>query len=720
MFARFEEKKEKLAKQFERVAWIEGSGLTEKALSAALAEMEATGASCARVKADTFAFLAENAPIAITPEDVFQEKLFSGDLMKRQRWRAVTAVKRKYLPVETETVSKAWREAYAYTGGEDFGHTSPNSRALVSLGLSGLLARVNAAAARGGLSEKQREFYDTCATVLRSMMRVAERLADAIEPCSAENARALRAIATRAPETTYETMQLLILYFYLHEYVAGTRVRTLGRLDVLLTPFYEADLAAGRYTHEELREMLRYFLYKFFAMNVPFGLPFCIGGEDEHGNDVTNDVTDLIVDVFDELNVHSPKIHVRVCDKTPKELTLRVLDCIRRGNSSFVFVNDRVAKDALLRVGIAERDVWDYLPIGCYEPAVWGKEIGCTGNGGISLGKVAEFLFTGGKDHANGVTYGIDTGEPATYGEFLTAVKKQIAYMAEKGMNYIVELEKHYGECGPDPILSMQYDESVALGVDVYEGGAKYNNSSLYYYSIATLVDAIAAVKRLVYEEKALSFTELGEILKNDWEGREELRQRVLRLPEKYGCNNPVADEITVWLADHCASLTNNRPNGRGGVFKASCFTIDHCYPMGEKTMATPDGRRAGEPLSKNFCATVGMDKKGVTALIGSVTKMDHAAFPNGTVLDLVLHPSAVSGEDGLAAFYGLLATYFKKGGIALHGNVFDADVLRDAVANPEKYENLQVRVCGWNAYFTKLTRAEQEAFIKQAETSRM
>lgn len=716
----FARDKEVLKEQFTNASWIEDSGLSPKKLEEEIKKIEGTGTSRARIKADTFGFLAENAPIAVTPKDVFQEKLFSGDLMKKQQNAAVRSVKEFYFPEKNVRMRDAWQQAGAYRADVDFGHTSPNSRVLVSLGLSGLLARVNAAAARGELSEKQREFYDTCTTVLRGMIRVAERLADAIRIYNAENAAALRAIATRAPETTYEAMQLLILYFYLHEYVAGTRVRTLGRLDVLLTPFYEADLAAGRYTREELRELLRYFLYKFFAMNVPFGLPFCIGGEDEHGNDVTNEVTYLIVDVFDELNIHSPKIHVRACDKTPRALVLKVLDCIRRGNSSFVFVNDRVAKEALLRVGISEKDVWDYLPIGCYEPAVWGKEIGCTGNGGISLGKVAEFLFTGGKDHASGVTYGTHTGIPLTYEEFLEAVKRQIAFMAEESMSYIAALETHYGECGPDPILSVQYDESVARGVDVYEGGATYNNSSFYYYSIATLVDAIVAVKRMVYEEKALSFVELGEILKSNWEGREDLRLRALRLPHKYGCADPVADEITLWLADYCASLTNGRPNGRGGVFKAACFTIDRCYFMGEKTMATPDGRRTGDPLSKNFCATVGMDKSGVTALINSVTKMDHAAFPNGTVLDVVIHPSAVAGEDGLAAFYGLVSTYFKKGGLALHGNVFDAAVLRDAREHPEKYENLQVRVCGWNAYFTKLTQAEQNAFIRQAETSRL
>ena len=132
--------------------------------------------------------------------------------------------------------------------------------------------------------------------------------------------------------------------------------------------------------------------------------------------------------------------------------------------------------------------------------------------------------------------------------------------------------------------------------------------------------------------------------------------------------------------------------------------------------MATPDGRHAGDPLSKNLCATVGMDRRGITALIRSVTAIDHASFPNGSVLDVVLHPSAVSGEDGICAFYGLLMTYFKRGGFAMHGNVFDAATLKEAQRDPERYKNLQVRVCGWNAYFVNLSRAEQDAFIKQAE----
>jgi len=171
-------------------------------------------------------------------------------------------------------------------------------------------------------------------------------------------------------------------------------------------------------------------------------------------------------------------------------------------------------------------------------------------------------------------------------------------------------------------------------------------------------------------------------------------------------------------MSDHAASVVTGHPNGRGGVFKMGLFGIDYYVQYGKNTMATPDGRKAGEPLSKNLCPMSAMDRNGITAMINSVTAMDHSRFPNGSVLDIILHPSAVSGDDGLDAFYGILMTYMKKGGFAMHGNVFSSADLRAAQADPEKYKNLQVRVCGWNAYFVNLTKAEQDEFIKQADNA--
>ncbi len=709
-----------LRNQYQSISWIEESGLSSDAL---LSEFEALmeegkAENHAILKAKAFRLICEKSRLAVDKEDIFQEKLFDANLLNKQRWEIWhKAVAFGCLKEEHRKICEAW-ELGAYRADPDFGHTSPNSRLLLSVGFGGLLARIKEAEAKAGLSEKQKQFYLSCRIVLEACIAFTRRLSDAVAPYNAENARVLSAIAEGAPRDCYEAMQLLIVYFFLHEYTFKTRVRTLGRLDVLLAPFYQKDLASGRYTKDEIREMLYFFLNKFSAANVPYGLPFCLGGIDEDGNEVTGEISYLIVEAYRALNIYSPKIHIRVSEKTPKDFLKLVLDCIRGGSSSFVFVNDAVTVRALTGVGIEERDARDYTPIGCYEPAVWGKEIGCTGNAGVNVAKAVELVLTGGRDAKSGKMLGVpcDAAALSTFEDFSAAVKEQIAYMAEQCMQYVRRIEKHYAEIGPDPLLSSMYEESVLRGVDVYEGGAKYNNSSVYFYFIASLVDSLTAVKKFVYDEKRLSPGALLEVLKNDFEGEERLRLQARKMPEKYGNANETADALCVDFAAFCASLVNNAPNARGGVFKASLFSIDRCFFIGKKMMATPDGRHAGEPLSKNLCASFGMDRGGVLPLIHSATKVDHAKFPNGTVLDIVLHPSAVKGEEGLVAFLGLLETYFAKGGIALHGNVFSSEQLRAAQENPEQYETLQVRVCGWNAYFNRLSREEQNSFIQQAE----
>lgn len=720
VFDSYDKNKIELEQQFQNIQWIRESGLDAEALSKEYERfmLEAENQSKSIVKAGTFAMILEKAALAIDKKDIFQDKLLAGGIMAKQRQKWEQEVIAGYLSTEHDETYKMWNEFGAYQAMSDFGHISPNSRLLVKVGFVGLLERIERAASKETMTEKQKEFYASCRIVLESIIVFLNRLADVTEPYNKENAKALKNIASGAPQNIYEAMQLLIVYFFLHEYVAGTRVRTLGRLDVLLYPFYVEDLEKGTFTKAEIKEMLKYFLNKFWAAKVPFDLPFALGGIDAKGEEVTNEISYLIVETYNELNIYSPKIHIRVSEKTPKDFVKLVLRCIRGGNSSFVFVNDTVGIKSLMDVGIEEADAKDYVPIGCYEPAVWGVEIGCTGNGGVNLAKAVELVVTDGKDLRTGETIGIQTGVINSYDSFVKAVKKQIAYMTGKVMEYVCKIEGHYKDINPDAILSSMYEHSVENGVDVYEGGAKYNNSSVYFYSIASLVDSMAAVKRLVFDEEVLSFEQLCHILKNNWKDNEKLRRMTIKLPEKYGNSNVLADEIAKDISDFAAEITNNHPNGRGGVFKAALFSIDFCFFTGKKTMATPDGRYAGEPLSKNLCASTAMDRNGITALVNSVTKMDHSKFPTGSVLDIVLHPSAVSGEDGLEAFYGILKTYFEKGGFAMHGNIFDASTLRKAKENPHLYKNLQVRVCGWNAYFVNLSKEEQDAFIAQAENA--
>lgn len=716
---KFDSKNQKLLTQFDNIEWIEESGVSPEELTDMYNDLVKNSQDLSRavIKAKTFEMILEKSRIALDKDDIFQDKVYAGRYLLEQRWFWKMDIFKEHMPENLEEIAHtSLDECGAYWGFSDFVHNAPNTKALVQLGFAGLLQRVEEAQKRPELTPKQKDFYQSCIIVLKAMINFIKKLAQAIKPYNEENSIALENIANGAPTNIYEAMQLIIVYFTLHERVYATRIRTLGRLDVLLWPFYQNDIANGTYTKEEIREIIKFFLNKFWSAKIPSDQPFCLGGVDEDGNDITNELTYLIIDTYDELNIYSPKIHIRVSKKSPKELIKRVLDCIRRGNSSFVFVNDEVVKKSLIDIGVDERDANDYVPIGCYEPGVWGKEIACTGNGGVNLAKATELVMTRGYDFATGHFLTLDTGVPQSFEEFYDAIKAQIKFMTDRSIKLTVDIEKYYDVIFPESIMSSMDDNSMKTGVNVYSGGARYNNSSLCGYCIASLVDSVMAVKKLVYDDKKLTFEELCEVMKNNWKDNEKLRAYVRKLPQKYGNNDEKTDEVAKELAEYFADLVTNIPNGRGGVFKAALFNIDRYVAYGKKTMATPDGRYAGEPLSKNMSATIGMDRKGITGLINSVTKIDLTKFPNGAVLDIVLHPSTVQGDDGLEAFYNVIKTYMDKGGMSIHGNVFDANELKKAQQNPEKYANLQVRVCGWNAYFVKLSKVEQDCFIKQAE----
>ena len=718
-FCAFEPVKEKLAEQYSNAKYIESSGLSREELAekriALQKELSALGEPLSVIKAKTLDMLLSEGRLALDCECIFLDKVDARGIMRDQAGEWISlfydgegAINKELNDIGNECgLCNAWH---------DFGHTSVNTELLFSLGLDALRDKIRVAKeSKPTLTESQTAYYESADITLGAISKFIERLAALAKVNGHVAYECLSDIAHKKPTNIYEVCQFIIIHYYIHEIIAGTRVRTLGRLDRILYPYYKADIAEGRFTKDEIREILKYFLYKLFAIDEEYGLPFQIGGDSPDG-EITNELSYLIVEVYTEIDIHSPKIHVRVSDKTPVDFIKLVLRSVRMGRSSFVFGNDKVVTKALQRVGASEHDARDYVFIGCYEPAVYAHEVGCTGNGHVNGAKILELVINRGRDLKSGKMIGVDTGEIKSYGELVSAFKDQLRYAVSNCIGAISRVERRYPDIYADTILSSMLEECIEAGADAYSGAARYNNSSLYLYGIATVVDSLAAAKRLAFDEGGIGWDRLCEILKNDWQGEERLRLKALRLPEKYGNNEPLANSITADISHFFASLVNGVPNGRGGVFKASNFTINRYVSMGKLTMATPDGRHAGDFISKNLSPTNGMDKKGITAVIDSVCSMDFTEYANGSVLDVMLHPSAVAGDDGIDAFYGLLKAFFDKGGIALHGNVFDAETLKAAVENPEKYKNLQVRVCGWNAYFVNLSKEEQADFIAKAE----
>lgn len=663
--------------------------------------------------AQVFLFIAEHAPVAADPHNIFQDKIYHGEVLKKIRGRRIRRM-REVFSDDSDLVD-AW-DSHGVNGiySYDFGHSCIDMQALLTLGLPGIMERLVRAKNEHGkaITPKQESFYQSCLLTYRAISIIAKRLSQ-LDGIDADNKICLHNISQAAPQTTYEALQLIYLYFTVFEFIFGGRLRTLGGLDRLLIPFYRKDRENGA-SVADIENIFRYFLYKIWAAKVPFDLPFMLGGIYANGESAVNELSYLIVNTYSQLNIYSPKIHIRVSENTPKSFILAVIDSIKKGNNSFVFANDKVVIDALMRVGVSESQAKEYVLIGCYEPSAV-DEVPCTGEGSTNLAKILELTINDGCDMRDGVRFAPPTPPIRDFNEFLDAYQSNIQIITRQKMAISRHYESLYGVTNPFPILSATMSRCVEQGKDAYDGGAQYNNSSVTFFGLGTVIDSLCAIKRFVFDEGRISLADLRVILKENWQGRESLRSEIRTIEEKYGTNNACANRLTAQLTQFCAQLVNNQKNGRGGVFKAGLFSIDRCYDFGKRTAATPDGRMSGEPLSKNLNAVTGMDVKGVTSLMNSAAQIDHANFPNGTVLDFAVHPSAVQGEEGSEILYSLIQTYFSLGGMALHGNVFDRDILKKAQANPQEYATLQVRLCGWNVFFVDLSKEEQDDFIRQA-----
>lgn len=726
----FEEDRAALEKQYTEPHWDENSGLSPDALRTALLKIEAETASQPNIVTKTRLYekVMESARLDIDARDFFPEKLQHEFLISRIRGRWERDLRATTLaPLLAE--NKDAVDGLCYTGGADFGHTSPDWDAILSLGLVGLIKRLeDAKDAHRNLTPEQATFYACAIDTLRATIRFVTRLADATDALAQggnEKMRlvsdSLRHLTESAPSTLLEAMQLMMIWYNLQCNVERDAVRSLGGLDRLLFPFYRDDLASGRLTDAEARELFRYFMLKCFAMQVTANIPFYIGGRNADCSDACNALTSLIVDEYIKLDIDDPKIHVRYHKDFSKDILRVILASIRDGRNSFVFLNDEVVEDSLVALGEDRADARNYTVIGCYEPAALGKEIPCTCAGRVSLPKAVLTVMHGGVDLYSGKNVGTVDANPDSYADFdsfYAACKRQISAFVDRAAELIIAHERQFPELNPAPLFSSSLSDCVKRGSDAYAGGAKYNNTAINTICIASTVDALIAIKKLVFEEKRLKLSEFAKILQNDWAGHEELRQTILKKLPKYGNGIPEVDALAADVVNFTASCINGRPNGRGGVFRCGFFSIDYRLTFGERTGATADGRRAGEPLSKNMCAVTAMDKEGVTALIHSATEIDYTNTPNGTVLDLVLYSGATEGDAGVSAMEALVKTFMERRGFAVQINVLSPEILRAAQADPEKYATLQVRLCGWNVYFTALTRVEQDEFIRQTENA--
>ena len=678
-FAAFDELRPKLEKQYENVIYSQENCWSEEQLRTAWETHKSQNPNEERILSRAFltALILRHAPVVVEPFNPFPGKFETFGLFQEDLKEGYNLAAEKVPGVVCNGADMELGIGWMV----DRSHVAPDWKKLLTIGLPGLIER-----AKKGSSP----FHRSVAMVYEALAEFCRRIA------VVNDNPVYEAIADHPPRTLHEAFALA---YVLHDAIefANEEVRTMGRFDSLYIDFYRNDLKAGRLDRDFAKELIKFFWIAFYAryQGKRFGKNFCFGPD-------INELSRLALEAYYEMDIVDPKLSILVRDDMPQDFAELYARCIRDGRTAIVSLNYQVIVDGMVRHGRTPEDAADFVPIGCYEPAVAGKEISCSGSSHLYLPVPLLQIIN------NGLEY-------STFDDFKNAyleqIRKNCTTMAERQI--LCDLAWKY--VNPVPLLSGTFDSCMEKERDISDSGALYNSTGCVISYLADAVDSLEAVRYLVYEEKLCTLSELRKILKDNWQGHEKLRMTVLQKTAKWGNNNPRTDDLAVEIAAFASKILFKLPNGRGGFFYPSLYG-QLVVEKGKLIGALPSGRLAGEPMSKNMDAVIGMDRNGITALMDSVLKVDMRQFPCGTCLDIMLHPTAVQGDEGIQILVSIIRTFITHGGSGIQFNIFDAAVLRDAQIHPEKYANLQVRVCGWNVRFTDLTKEAQETFIRQAE----
>lgn len=551
-----------------------------------------------------------------------------------------------------------------------------------------------------------------------------------------------------------------------------------GRFDQYMYPYYKKDLEQGTISREFAQELMDCIWVKLNDLNkcrdaasaegfAGYSLfqNLIAGGQNKDGEDVTNDLSFMCIQASMHVRLPQPSLSVRVWNGSPHEFLIKAAELTRTGIGLPAYYNDEVIIPALQNRGLTLEDAREYNIIGCVEPQKAGKTEGWHDAAFFNMCRPLELVFSNGMD--KGELVGVRTGdvtEMTTFDQFYDAYKKQMEYGISLLVNADNAIDVAHAERCPLPFLSSMVDDCIKRGKTVQEGGAVYNFTGPQGFGIANMADSLFAVKKLVFEEKKITMEELKDaLLWNFGKGLdaqsiqdmaegilkelqrsgktidektvssiinmlhemnpgqdkmaryEEIHQMLEQVP-KFGNDIPEVDYFARDVAYTYTRPLQNYKNPRGGQFQAGLYPVSANVPLGGQTGATPDGRYAHTPVADGVSPSAGRDVNGPTAAATSVSRLDHFIVSNGTLFNQKFHPSALSGREGLEKFVALIRSYFDQKGMHMQFNVVDRETLLDAQEHPEKYKHLVVRVAGYSALFTTLSRSLQDDIIRRTE----
>ncbi len=696
------------------------TGLSQDALKKALPAIvkagKASGEAWYLTKAKCFAYLVEKESIDVSPLDWFPAISIwdrNNRPINRVMWGRANEVNGKTLSKQVREDWNKGNKSGRWSMWQDFDHSVPDWRVILALGFPGMKARLQKYA------KPNDPFYDGLMVAIDAVLAGIDRfIAQARKNLEELKAHPVDGVPTNRlekeiaslerlrrgkPETAYDMMMFVWIYFMFSEHIDHIQCRSLTEIDVFLTPYYDADIAAGRTTEAEFREQFKHFLWQWGSINNYWNQPVGLGGTNPDGSSAFNHVSKIVMDVMDECNLPTPKFLVKIAPNTPDWAMNRLMDLARR-HRSVSFIGEEPAAKALKKWwGANDEDCRTMVVRGCYEFGLRDAVNG-TGVGHVNMLKPIETLLAEGGDYP-------------TFEAFKAEYMKRLIDVTVHCRKVAFEIEKHLAEVNPALMMTLSTEHALKTRKDGFANGCRRgNNTSILAVGPGTTVDALMAIKELVYETKSFTLAELGKVMADNWAGHEELRLRMLRSKRKWGNNDPEANAIGREIIKTYAAQLNGVPNSKGGTFLASGHCARQFIQLGAKTGATPDGRLKGEEMSKNLSPTMGADTEGVTALVNTLASASVLDMPGDYPLDVMMHPSQCAGQKGLDAMKNVVQQFHANGGSVVQFTVFSAEELRDAQKHPERYENLQVRVCGWNVRWNDMPKSEQDKYIQRAE----
>jgi len=547
-----------------------------------------------------------------------------------------------------------------------------------------------------------------------------------------EMERICRKVPAHAPETFHEMLQH---YWFIHLGVI-TEVNPWdsfnpGRLEQHLHPVYQQGIEKGILSKEGAVELLQAFWIKFNNHPAPpkigvtalesntytdFAL-INLGGVKEDGTDAVNELSYIILDVIEEMRILQPSSMVQISKQNPDDFVKRAIKISKTGFGQPSFFNTDAIIQELVNQGKNIADARNGGASGCVETGAFGTESYIL-TGYFNLNKILEITLHNGTDPRTDKKVGVETGisdRLKNMDELMEAYKKQLNYFANiklKGNNII---EKLYAEELPVPFLSLIIEDCILNATDYNAGGARYNTSYVQGVGLGSITDSLTSIAYHVFDKQTITINKLLEALQNNFEGFDQLRHDLIYETPKYGNDDDYADQYAVQVFDIFHDAINGKPTFRRGKYRINMLpTTSHVY-FGSVMIATPDGRKAFEPLSEGISPFQGADKKGPTAVLKSAAKIDHLKT-GGTLLNQKFSPSFFKDDQSITKLTHLIRSYFRMDGHHIQFNVVSAKTLRDAQRHPEKYTDLIVRVAGYSDYFKDLGESLQNEIIRRTE----